>query len=557
MGGPGAGRSDALEALTRVLDPDVTRSVAVSELDFYARRTERPFEVEVVIGDLGAELEQRFFDYLEVWDGIENRIVDEAESPEEIDRPQCEFVLRLCYRGEWLPQEQRGEGRVYYPKTSDASAGVFVYPRRADVEELGYARIRWAGGKLFDLGVRSPFRRLVERASGEDFCTAVNAYLEDIENSAGRFTNASQVKAAIEEVIGPLRMLLGVEQRNVDELIRFTPEGGAVSGLLRSLAPSLDLGDGAGSLPAVRRGSTVITAFGLAEALALAAESGGILAIDDLGDGLDAASAAHMTSQVLQLASQVWITTRLPAVAEIVDMEKIVRLGRDSNGKRVAFHGRVPASKGERIAARHWGRNILPALSYDAVIVVEGAHDLTTLQTLALRLFRESGVPLPTSRRAVLVSAGGMGSGGSSGVPRVTQLAREMGLRTVGVIDWDRTEDADAVLEKALACADVVVRLPQGVAIERAIVQGIADGTLRKTIQDTSEVANVEEPADIANVTGGDLESLAIDFLKRSGGLHGVFLQALPSSDLPVVASAILSKSIEAAADQSRGLIQL
>jgi putative ATP-dependent endonuclease of OLD family len=67
-GEPGAGRSDVVEALDRVLSPDSTRGRLPTDLDFFRRDTSRRAEVEAVLGDLGEELEQVFFDHLDVWD---------------------------------------------------------------------------------------------------------------------------------------------------------------------------------------------------------------------------------------------------------------------------------------------------------------------------------------------------------------------------------------------------------------------------------------------------------------------------------------------------------
>ena len=68
VGEPRAGRSDLIEALTRVFDPDSTRTTLTDDLDFFKRDTATRAEVEVVLGDLGDELEQRFFDQIEFWD---------------------------------------------------------------------------------------------------------------------------------------------------------------------------------------------------------------------------------------------------------------------------------------------------------------------------------------------------------------------------------------------------------------------------------------------------------------------------------------------------------
>src|SRR5438034_1193222 len=64
MGEPGTGRSNVVEALLRVFSPEATRLPLTDDLDFFERDRARRIEVEVTVGDLGAELEQVFFDKL-------------------------------------------------------------------------------------------------------------------------------------------------------------------------------------------------------------------------------------------------------------------------------------------------------------------------------------------------------------------------------------------------------------------------------------------------------------------------------------------------------------
>ncbi|MGC7845716.1 DUF2813 domain-containing protein [Desulforudis sp. 1088] len=57
MGEPRAGRSDVIEALSRVLDTDAARTRTTTELDFYQKDTSRPIVIGLTIGGLGTDLE--------------------------------------------------------------------------------------------------------------------------------------------------------------------------------------------------------------------------------------------------------------------------------------------------------------------------------------------------------------------------------------------------------------------------------------------------------------------------------------------------------------------
>lgn len=556
MGEPGAGRSDLIEALARVLDSNASRGRITTELDFFNRNTDQPIQIAVTINELGADVEQIFLDHLELWDRTEDRLLPEKENPETVDEARFEWVLRLEYRAKWLAEEERCEEWVFYPKESDPDSDSFVHVSRRDIETLGFILLRWSGGRILDLSSRSAFRRLIEQADGDDFAAAISRYVQEVAQAAGKFSGSAQVKSALEDVVAPIRDLLGLSATDVSQLFRFEPEGGSPSGLLRSLGPSIDADDGAGSLPAWRRGSTTATLFRIAEVLALSSGGSPILTIDDLGDGLDAASSAHLAAVMRRSAGQAWVTTRVPAAAEVFEPEEVVRLGREAGGSRFARQGRQPTNKAEAVASKHWHRSLLPAFSYRTVVVVEGPNDFAALHSLALRLSNEQGLHLPATRSVSIINAGAGGSGGYANVLKLAGTAREMGLRSISAIDGDTRQEPKRHLEDYGALPDAVVRLPDDIAIEAALVDGLPDDVLIQAIKDLAASAGIAEPRDLEQLVGAQVTGAAIVFIKGNS-LHGPFIDALPSTNLPVLAVKYLNTLVEIAGGAETGLVQL
>lgn len=556
MGEPGAGRSGVIDALSRVLDPDAIRTITTTELDFHRRNTTNPIEIEVTIGGLNSELEQNFLDNLEVWNLVTDQLVEEGETPENITGEDQEWVLRLAYRGQWLADQERCEEWVYYPKHSDPASQSFTRVRLTDIEQLGFTHLRYESGRILDLGTRGAFRRIVEKSSGSDFAAAITQYVQEVANAAGRFTASDQVKKALDDVIASMREILRVQPEDVSQLVKFSPEGGSPSGLLRSLGPAIDFGNGAGALPAWRQGSTISALFRLAESLTLSSGSQNVIAIDDLGDGMDPASATHFGARIRSTGGQAWITTRLPSVAEIFEPAEVIRLCRAPDGTRFARQGSAPTTKSEMIAAKHWHRNLLPVLSYHSVIVVEGPQDLAALHTLAICLFNAGMSPLPAAHSVAIISAGATGSGGYANVMRLTAAAREMGLRAVGVVDGDTSAEAIQFLKDHANDADAVIRLPDGAAIELAIVHGVTDTTMRKALSDVSAAANLPAIPGLDSMPEKELETQAIGYIKKNA-LHAAFIEALPVDNLPPLARTLLENAVLAAREQLTGAIQL
>ena len=257
-----------------------------------------------------------------------------------------------------------------------------------------------------------------------------------------------------------------------------------------------------------------------------------ILAVDDFGDGLDAASASHMTATIRRSSGQAWVTTRTSAVAEVFEPQEVIRLGRNATGARFARQGKQPKTKAENVVAKHWHRILLPALSYRSVVVVEGPNDFAALHNLALRLSEDVGLALPATKGVALINAGSGGSGGYAAILKLAGAARDIGLLAVGVVDGDMRDEAKLHLKNHGALPDAVIRLPDGFAIEAAIVDSLPDEVLRQALSDVAAAAGIAEPLNLDQLSGSQLADKAIPFIKKNS-LHGPFIDSLPAKNLP------------------------
>ena len=527
----------------------MSRSQTTTELDFHVRDTSENIRIQVVLGDLEETLQQDFWDQLEIWDTASACLISETDDPADIDNGNHEWVLRLGYCGQWLPDDERCDETIFYAKASDPESNLFARVARRDLRLLGFRCLDWGITRVLDLGPRGNFRQLVDGSGGEDFADAIAEYLDAVSQAANRFTETSQVKAAISAVLSSLEGLSEFSRADKTQLFQFTPDGGSLSGLLRSLRPAIDFADGAGNLPLWRQGSITTSELRVAEALALARSGGSIIAVDDLGDGMDAGTSAHFASVMKKCAGQAWITTRTSAVGEVFNPEEIVRLGRSYGGARVAHQGKQPTTKAENVAAKHWHRNLLPALSFRSVIIVEGPNDFTALHNLSLRLFEERDIPLPATRGVAIISAGATGGGGYANVLKLANNAKDMGLRVAAGVDGDVQTEAQQYIANNASSAHAIVRLPQRYAIERAMVEEVTDIALQQAAADVALSAglgaqqHMERPA-------------LISFIKRHS-LHGPFIDALPPHELPPIAVKYLDCLVEAASGTCEGLIEL
>ena len=546
-----------VEALAQILTFYRGRHRDITELDFHKADTSSPIRITLTVGDLDRQLQQDFFDHLEVWDEVNGHLVEETDDAREIDSVECSWVVRIAYEARWCAARKCADDQVFLPKQSDPATGHFARASRPNLESLKFRLLRPRGERPLDMGPRSDFREVVDRVEADemDFATAIGDYVEEVGQAAKHLYCADQMQAALAEVLAPLRVLLGAHDDG-EQSVGFMPDNGSTSGLLRSLGATFDFGDGAGSLPLRRQGQSLESVLKVAEVVAAVAQSEPILAIDDLGDGMDTAAAAHVAAELRNRAGQVWITTRHAAVAEVFEPREVIRLGRKTDGSAFVRLGKRPAGKADSIVHRHWYRSILPALSYRAVVVVEGPDDFSALRALALRLLRDHGEPLPATRRVAFINSGAAGDGGYSSALKLCREARLMGLRAVAAIDGDKAASAKRFVESDRERADAVVRLPEGKAIEAAIIEGVTDDMLVRALQELTDAAGIDLPPAVTGAVGSALRTNATKFIKRNS-LHGPLIDSLPPDQFPVLGRRYLNALMDAATGKREGFIQL
>jgi putative ATP-dependent endonuclease of the OLD family len=556
VGEPRAGRSDALEGLSRVLGYGTVRVGDPDELDFYNSDTTQRAEVEATLADLGVELEQLFFDYLEFWDVEEEALIDELDAADELDDEKVISVVRLCYRIEWDDGEGAARDWVDFSKSSDPAAGIFTRLNRTEREALPF--VGWnAPGRVLSLAPRAAFRALVDAAPGDDLEEALDELVSSLEEAGAELATVEQVSTALEAVIEPWRQSLDIGDAPAKDIVSFLPEGGVVAAILRSLAPAMTLPKAPDGFPLARHGATTQALAFHGQVIARAASTA-VVAFDDFGDRIDAASARHSASLLRKRSAQLWLATRVPQVADAFSPDEIVRFSWTTTGRRTLNYGERPESKAERLAARHLSTQIMPAMSAAAVVIVEGPHDRQALEALQEKLLVETGaLGLAAHRIALIDAAAAEGAGGTGAVVRLADAAVEFGFRTAVVLDQDRAEQAAAELEAAREASDAVIRLPDGFAIERALCDGLSDDVIADALRSLVEAFAVHVHDGWESLTGRPLRQAAVRALKQSGGMHAEFVAALPEGEIPTAARAIIEAAIEAGTGRVNGLIQL
>jgi hypothetical protein len=543
VGEPRAGRSDIIAALRRVLEP---RSILSrpSEWDVFRPLPDPPSpdaddedkidipmtSIELSLLGLSDETEQALQDRLELLDPTSGELADEDGAND------AELGIRLRYCLRYDPGEEGLEHWIEYPKSGNRVS-------RADRERLGAfvldhkapLQLR-AGGAL---------RRLANDPDPEAFSETLQEFAADIAGATETLTGSDEVQAALKLVAqhGAQR-LLELDRSDPTAAIGLTAEDGSLAALLRAVQPTLDL-DAAGVLPLSAHGSTTAAILAAAEAVAAAHAHDAIVLVDDFGDQLDAASGEYLATRLRRRAGQLWLTTRQPEVPRAFEATELLRLTR-RGGSRKSFQLSENPDRKERVRRRHLFALLGPALSARTVVLLEGPHDMETYATVSRRLFLEHNkAPLSAfGMRLVAASAGG-GEGGKQELPKIARLAAELGLVVRIVLDHDKPGTDVELIDDLFSVAEVVVRLPERAAVERAIVDGLNPDELRESLQRINDDHGLKLA--VASIEDDDLPDKCIWALKQKGGLHRPFIDALPDGTTPPLATAVI-KQLKASA---------
>jgi putative ATP-dependent endonuclease of OLD family len=133
------------------------------------------------------------------------------------------------------------------------------------------------------------FPRLVTDRNADGASAAFHALEEAVALAADGLSADGTIAATVDAVLqaGGLARHLS-ETSPAATAVRFRPEDGSLSALLRAVQPAIEL-DEAGLLTLSSHGSTAAAVLAAAEALLLAATvEGAVVLGDDFGDGLDA-----------------------------------------------------------------------------------------------------------------------------------------------------------------------------------------------------------------------------------------------------------------------------
>ena len=493
-------------------------------------------EVEVTLVDLDPELEQLCDGFLEPLDGDQIDNTGNAAF-------DAKLGVRLSYRVTYDPKADSLEHVVYFPARSNPAVAQYAKVPVATRRVLPVIVLSMQ--RPLQLRAEGALRRLVIERNAEGASEAFRTLEKSVATATAALARHPTISATVDDVlkVGELSHHLTGTPITAGA-VRFQPEDGSLSALLRTVQPALELDD-AGLLGLSNHGSTTSAVLAAAEALLLATTTDRPIVLgDDFGDGLDAATSEHLAASLRAAAAQVWVSTRRPEVARAFAPAELVRLAR-LRGIRSHHQLAVPSDRKEIAVRRLVHTQLLPALTAPVVAIVEGPHDLTTFSA-ADRYPGTARSPL-AAMGVRLISADNGSGGGTGQIPRVANLARLLGFRVIALIDRDPDKTSATVLADIEAACDAVVRLPLKTAIEQALQSGVNVVHLRAA-SGVLPAYGIPDPS--VGTSDDDVPGVVSTVLHKKG-LHEQFLDAVVESAgalPPVIEEALATVGLVASA---------
>jgi hypothetical protein len=546
VGEPRAGRSDLIAALRRVLDPR-TIQARPNEWDVYRplpeideddadnneideddedERSTALTSIKVSLLDLSEAQQQNLDERLELLDLTTGLAVDSED-------PEAELGIRLAYYLRYDRDEEQLEHWLEYPKSGHRVP-------RAEREALKAVVLE--RNPPLQLRAEGQLRRLATEQDAAALTDTLQQFADDIAAATSDLAASAEIQAALGEVLGEgPQQLLDLDIGDPTAAVGFTAEDGSLAALLRAVQPTLNLDDATGGLPLPAHGSTTLAIFAAAEAAALAESDDAIILADDFGDQLDAAAAEYLAFRLRSRSGQVWLTTRRAEAVGAFEAAELLRLTRHT-GTRLSFQLTEGADRKERLRRRHLSTLLAPAMSAPIVALVEGPHDHETYLAIDRRRATRFGKP-PLSGRGIRLIRGSAsgGEGGKSELPKLAKLAVALGFEVNVILDHDKPGTDDDLIAELRALCELVVRLPERVAI----VNGLSPDVLRQVL----DVLNDEHELGLTveDIDDDDLPAACVKALKQKGGLHRLFVDLLPRRVMPPLAENVLEQLGQAA----------
>jgi len=437
IGDNNTGKSTVFEALDLTLGPDrLNRRAVINEHDFFKReyfnsdpdKSNPEIRIEVTVTDLDDEQSRRFHEYIEFWNGPENKLV--SGPPLGAINPQhFKKSVRVTFVGKYEEEEDDFSGKTYFTKSlQNGDPKEF---RKADKRMCGFLYLR---------ALRTGSRALsLEHGSLLDIILSIKELRQNIWENI--ITSLDNTDVAADPKVGVSDVLEGIQST----LNRYVPNDWGTAprlkvsnltreGLRKVISAFISDPASGASLPYYRQGTgtTNLLVLSMLSMIAEGRDGKVIFAMEEPETAIAPYSQKNIIAEVRKLSSQALFTSHSPYVIEEFDIDETIMLHKKSNCQLVRRPIELPTGLRLKRYRQRFKQHFCECLLTRQLIIAEGATEATSIVAAARRLSELNPVAYKSVESLGLAVHD---ADGESNIPKLAKMFKSLDKKVFVICD--------------------------------------------------------------------------------------------------------------------------
>lgn len=332
IGRVNSGKSTLLNAISLVLDPDVSRRYRpVDDLDFFEGKTldEKgqpiPMVIEITLSNCTEEEKNPFFEYWEPWERDKKRLIENSDNISVLDNENNQFAFRIGFQAKYDLNEREIVHCWYYPKFSfHGGSDEYRTCYRPDREKTGYFLIPAER----DISKALSFTRYSAldkalRADKINLENEVGTIAAEVRGVGGHLFDNKDFESLIKEIESQVETMLELNPEIVRKLT-FELSGLRHYDIMNVLKAFVQNQGAPQPYPVTNQGMGAKQVITLATLRMLAARKNScMLGIEEPENSLHPHMQRSLVRDLLRANCQTFITTHSVHVAQVADQENV------------------------------------------------------------------------------------------------------------------------------------------------------------------------------------------------------------------------------------------
>lgn len=495
IGRVNSGKSTLLNAISLVLDPDVSRRYRpVDELDFFEGKTldktgePIPMQIEVTLSNCTDEEKNSFFEYWEVWDTDKKNLIENSDDISILDNEKNKFAFRIGFQAKYDLNEREIVHYWYYPKFSfHGGSDEYRTCYKPDREKIGYFLIPAER----DISKALSFTRYsaLDKALRADKINLENEVVTiagKVRGVGGHLFDNKDFETLIKEIESQVENMLELSPEIVRKLT-FELSGLRHYDIMNVLKAFVQNQGAPQPYPVTNQGMGAKQVITLATLRMLAARKNScMLGIEEPENSLHPHMQRSLVRDLLRANCQTFITTHSIHVAQVAEQKNVYAFLDEGNGVKKILNTYPTATSGytkdtlksiNRIMW-HYPSDVLDSLFSPRTLLVEGPGDREAIPVLIRKL--------SDSVKGKKADLDGLGiaivpSCGKQEVPKASPYYKFLGKTVYALVDDEK--GSDTYNQNIISACECSFFWGKNMAIEKVLVQNASEATLDSFIE--------------------------------------------------------------------------